>query len=69
MAEFEDDGAKTLDEIQRIFTKLDQLKPDWSNQSLQEAGKWAKSRIKLDHPDLSDDALNALEWTFTWWWK
>lgn len=66
---FKESNSKTLDETQRVLTDLNQLKPDWSNFSLSEAGKWARTQIQLKHPDLSDDALNALEWTFTWWWK
>ena len=58
-----------LGQVQAVFTELDQLKPDWANCSLQEAGRWAKSQMQLMHPDLSENALDALEWTFTWWWK
>lgn len=58
-----------LERLDSIIGELNQLKPDWSSCSLAQAGKWAKAEMKSKHPELNEDALNALEWTFTWWWR
>jgi len=55
--------------VESILADLNSLKPDWPTLSLVQAGKWAKDQMHIKYPDLNSDALDALEWTFTWWWK
>ena len=55
--------------VEIVMKKLEGLQPDWPTQSLVQAGNWAKEQMRMQHPELTEDALSALEWTFTWWWK
>lgn len=63
------ESERVLKEIEQILEDMNQLNPDWSLLSLSDAGIWAKGKIRDRYPYLSVEALNALEWTFTWWWK
>jgi hypothetical protein len=56
-------------QIQQILSDLGQLKPDWKIHSLSSAGVWAKQEISSRYAELDEDALDALEWLFTWWWR
>lgn len=57
-------------EVKKLLEDLNDLKPDWStHSSLVSAGEWAKEKMRHEHPELGEAALNALEWTFTWWWR
>jgi hypothetical protein len=58
-----------ISEVKDILNELKRLRPDWSSNSLVSAGVWAKEKMRLTHPELDSNALNALEWAFTWWWK
>ncbi len=66
-------GTKTATQLESDVTMLleefGQLKPDWSTHSLVTAGAWAKDNMRRSHPELSQEALDALEWAFTWWWR
>jgi hypothetical protein len=56
-------------EVTLLLNELDQLKPDWATHSLITAGAWAREKIYRRHPELDSKALDALEWTYTWWYK
>lgn len=68
--EFGADIAAQLEpEVKRLLNELNQLQPDWSKHSLVTAGAWAKKEMHHRHPELDSEALDALEWAFTWWWR
>ena len=70
VGEFGAQMASTLEpDVRQLLDELNKLKPDWSAHSLVTAGAWAKEEIRRRHPELSQDALDALEWAFTWWWR
>jgi len=63
------EAQKFENQIRVILTELDKLRPNWAEMSLAEAGKWARQEMAISHPELNCQALDALEWAFTWWWK
>lgn len=62
-------GSKLEPEVRQLLDELNGLKPDWSAHSLVTAGAWAKEEMRRSHPELNHEALDALEWAFTWWWR
>ena len=62
-------GAQLLDRIERLFTDLDCLAPDWRRHSLLSAKDWAEAEMRARHPKLHDDAIVALGWAFSYDWK
>jgi len=61
--------SKLEPDIRQLLDDLNNLKPDWSVHSLVTAGAWAKEEMSRSHPELNQEALDALEWAFTWWWR
>lgn len=53
--------------IEPILNDLDKFEHIEKSMSLIDAGKWARSKIKKSHPELSPEALDALEAIFMWW--
>lgn len=62
-------ASKLEPDVRRLLDDLNNLKPDWSAHSLVTAGAWAKEKMRRGHPELDQEALDALEWAFTWWWR
>lgn len=68
--EFGAQAASKLEmDVRLLLGELNNLKPDWSMHSLASAGAWARNNMHHSHPDLNQEALDALEWAFTWWWR
>jgi hypothetical protein len=42
---------------------------DWTEHSLASAGETVIERIRKVHPELSDSALRAIAWKFTFEWR
>ncbi|MBO0728489.1 MAG: hypothetical protein J2P57_04470 [Acidimicrobiaceae bacterium] len=42
---------------------------DWSTLSLGDAGRAAAAEMARRHPELSQEALDALSWNFTFQWR
>jgi hypothetical protein len=62
-------ASKLESDVRLLLDELNNLKPDWSMHSLVTAGAWAKDNMRCSHPELNQEALDALEWAFTWWWR
>jgi len=67
-------GDKTsellLPVIKKLFDEADSFKPDWSLDTLNTACAKLKKRMQEHHPSLDPNAINAIEWAFSyWWWK
>jgi hypothetical protein len=65
-------GAKStvlLEEIAAIGREMDDLRPDWSKETLIGATKRMGATIKGLHPELDDAAVKALEWGYSYGWK
>lgn len=64
-----EDVAAIEQELALILKKLDSIEIDWSNQTLESAGLTAKSTLAQFFPFLSNEALEALGWKFTYDWR
>lgn len=62
-------AEKNLPVIQKILQDLNSIKVDWSSATLQEGALKARDEISKKYPNLNSDALDALAWTYSWWWK
>lgn len=64
-----EDVAAIEQELVSILKKRDSIEIDWSNQTLESAGLTAKSTMAQFSPFLSNEALEALGWKFTYDWR
>jgi len=55
--------------VKKLLKEVDEFKPNWNTQSLVSAGKWAVDEIQKKHPELNQDALDAIFWTYTYGYK
>jgi hypothetical protein len=62
-------GASLLWRAQAVLGEAADLRPDWYAQSLTSAKDWAESEIRNRHPGLTDTAVSAIGWAFSYWWK
>ena len=62
-------GANLLWRAQSVLADAGNLQPDWEAMSLTTAKDWAEGQIRGRHPDLSDAAVSAVGWAFSYWWK
>ena len=51
--------------LEAIFAHLAAIQVDWTANDLASAGRVARDAMRARHPELSEDALHALEWKFT----
>jgi hypothetical protein len=56
-------------QVQVLLAELDGLQVDWSRQGLAAAGDEAIHVMSRRHPELTEEALEALGWTFTFSWR
>jgi len=64
------DEAEVLGrKVKGILSDLNSITPDWSVHSLDSGTKWALEQLKRRHGNLSADAMSALGWAFSWWWR
>lgn len=52
--------------IKAVVVELQELRPDWSVESLASAGEWVKKQMGARHPTLDQLSLETLAWLFTW---
>lgn len=55
--------------VQTLLREASQISVDWSVHSIVSAGKLASAEIASRHPELSEPALRAIEWKFTYDWR
>ena len=56
-------------QIKSLLQELDSSPIDWSSHSLQSAGDLVRSSTRARHPELTDEAVQALVWKFTFDWR
>ena len=62
--------VRRLAAVDEVLEALSSLAPDWAaHDDLVCAGQWARKEMAKRVPGLSETALDALEWAFTWWWR
>jgi len=62
-------GNNLLAEVEAILEEATTMPVDWHNHSLVSAGKMVRAKMHEMHPNLSAEALNAIEWKFTFDWR
>jgi hypothetical protein len=56
-------------QVVSLIAEIGAIPVDWSKYDLQMAGEMAKSKMRDLHPELTAEALSALEWKFTFDWR
>lgn len=62
-------GAELESQVRSLVEELGKINVDWSRYSWESATKMARDRMEANHPDLSDDALEALAWKIAFDWR
>ena len=65
----DDTASKLVPILDGLLDELGAIHVDWKQHSLQSAGDMAARAMKERHPELSDAALKALDWKFTFDWR
>jgi hypothetical protein len=66
---FGDQGLDLLSYCQKVLNELYGVVPDWSVEDLATASARAVATVRARHPELSQDALDVLLWSYRWDWK
>lgn len=62
-------GHQLLETLGEIFRDANAIPIDWSKETLVAAGHIARSNAHQQRPELSEEALKALEWKYTFDWR
>jgi hypothetical protein len=62
-------SRQLLEAINEIFREANAVPVDWSKETLITAGHAARNYTRQQHPELSEEALKALEWKYTFDWQ
>lgn len=63
------DAETLVSRVRAIVDECMSIEIDWKNHSLVEGGREAQSTMAERHPELRQDALEALFWMFTYNWR
>lgn len=64
-----DDAADMVVRVREIVDEMMAIEVDWSECSLSDGARTARSTMASRHPELGDDALAALHWMFSYSWR
>jgi hypothetical protein len=67
--EFGDRSNRILDQITAILREAEQFAPDWSTHDLASAKDSAEEQVRIRHPELTEDAIKAVAWAWSYWNK
>lgn len=62
-------GPEVIAEVERLVQETIDVPVEWRNVSLGDAGRAAGAEMLRRHPWLSAEALDALQWAFTFAWR
>ena len=62
-------GTAIGSQVVALVDELGRFQVDWSRHSLNSAGDLVRTEMHARHPGLSDAALRALAWKFTFDWR
>jgi hypothetical protein len=62
-------GEQLASEVVSLLQELGKIEVDWSVHTYDSACKMTREQMHLCHPELSEEALNALEWKFSYEWR
>lgn len=63
------ESSALLEKVVALTAEMMSIEIDWSNHTLPEGGDEALRVMAGRHPELTDDALVALRWMFTYNWR
>jgi hypothetical protein len=61
--------AELVSLVEQVVTEAEAIPVDWQTLSLGDAGRHVVAEMGRRHPELSDEALEALGWNFTFVWR
>jgi len=64
-----DGGVALLEEVKAVVTESLAVTVDWNSLSLGDAGRYAAAETGRRHPELDQEALDAIAWNFTFAWR
>lgn len=64
-----DDAGSMLARVRGIIDEMLAIEIDWSESILSEGARTARATMASQHPELSDEALDALQWMFSFSWR
>lgn len=67
--EFGERAPVLMEAVRRLREEIGRVAVDWSAHTLASATDMARSEMKRCHPELSEAALDALAWEFSYNWK
>jgi len=62
-------GFHLISRTRAVLREAGDLRPDWETMSLLSGKEWAEREIKDRYPELSETAVSAVGWAFSYWWK
>lgn len=62
-------GPELLVEVAELFREANLLEVDWTSMTLAEGGDYMRSVTAKRHPELTDEALDAMRWKWTFDWR
>lgn len=63
------DPEALLARVKALVAEMNAIEVDWSTMGLSAGGRQAQRTIAERHPELGQDALDALYWMFTYNWR
>jgi len=67
--EFPKDGAELAAYADRVLQEMRLVPVDWSTETYHDAIQRVKNEMAQRHPELSEEAVNAIGWVFSYDWK
>ena len=62
-------AADLLTSVRDLLAELSAIDVDWSKHTLASAAQVVRAEFARRHPELTDEALNAMFWRFTYEWR
>jgi hypothetical protein len=63
-------GRELLDKVLLVLEEAGNIEVNWSNNlTLADAGAFVRCEMQRRHPDLTDSALDAIAWKYTYDWR
>jgi hypothetical protein len=62
-------GVQLASQVAALVSEMNSVAIDWSAHTLDSAGAMVRKEMQNRHPDLSESALAALAWKFTFDWR
>jgi len=67
--EFPADGSELLAYAEAVLHEMNSLPTDWATETYRDAIERVKNEMARRHPELSEEAIDAIGWVFSYDWK